>query len=93
MTSRLWSIAANLRDLIATSYCGYALLTLRWPYALLATVTLAYVVMFRRTKWTVKDRERVIACHADTIRKIQEREAWLRDRLAAALAKKKRRGA
>jgi hypothetical protein len=69
---RFWRIAANLRDVAAAFWCGYCLLTFRPTYAAFAVVTLVYLVMHRRAKWTIKDRDRVIACHSNRIRTLDE---------------------
>jgi hypothetical protein len=74
---RFWRIAANVRDVAAAFWCGYCLLTFRPTYAAFGTVTLVYLVMYRRAKWTIKDRDRVIACHADTIKRLGDQNRWL----------------
>jgi hypothetical protein len=85
---RFWRIAANLRDVAAAFWCGYCLLTFRPTYAAFAVVTLVYLVMHRRAKWTIKDRDRVIACHADMIKRLENQNRWLGQRKKPRIVKR-----
>jgi hypothetical protein len=72
MTPRLRTIITNLCDFGAVVWAAYVLLTYAWPACSFAVVPVWYVIANRRKRWEIGDRDRVIACHADRIKQLDE---------------------
>jgi hypothetical protein len=63
---------STLLDIAALGWTAYVLLTFAWPACAFAIVPLVYVLRARRLRWLVGDRDRVIACHAAMIKRLDE---------------------
>jgi hypothetical protein len=77
ISPRQRSILATLCDAAALGWSAYVALTFAWPACSFAAVPIWYVLANRHKRWTIRDRDRVIACQADHIKRLGDQNRWL----------------